>query len=89
MLAPEFTNPLFLKTCCKALKASHKTAFPKGFSGITRLFEFYVQSIEETVAKQKSYSSLEGVVEGALLDFASKLFPGTLNWDVDGSSPGI
>ena len=78
MLAPEFTNPLFLKTCCKALKASHKTAFPKGFNGITRLFEFYVQSIEETVAKQKRYSSLEAVVEGALLDFASKLFPGHL-----------
>ena len=76
MLAPEFTNPLFLKTCCKALKASHKTAFPKGFNGITRLFEFYVQSIEETVAKQKRYSSPEGAVRGALLDFASKLFPG-------------
>ena len=78
MLAPEFTNPLFLKTCCKALKASHKTAFPKGFNGISRLLGFYVQSIEETVAKQKRYSSLEGVVEGALLDFASKLFPGHL-----------
>ena len=78
MLAPEFTNPLFLKTCCKALKASQKTAFPKGFNGITRLFEFYVQSIEETVAKQKRYSSLEGIVEGALLNFASKLFPGHL-----------
>ena len=78
MLAPEFTNPLFLKTCCKALKASQKTAFPKGFNGITRLFEFYVQSIEETVAKQKRYSPLEGVVEGALLDFASELFPGHL-----------
>ena len=76
MLAPEFTNPLFLKTCCKALKASNKTAFPKGFNGITRLFEFYVHSIEETVAKQKRYSSLECVVRGALLDFASKLFPG-------------
>lgn len=78
MLLPEFTNPLFLKTCCKALKASNRTAFPKGFNGITRLFEFYVQSIEETVAKQKRYSSLEGVVEGALLDFAYKLFPGHL-----------
>ena len=78
MLAPEFTNPLFLKTCCKALKASQKTAFPKGFNGITRLFEFYVQSIEETVAKQKPYSPHEGIVEGALLDFASKLFPGHL-----------
>lgn len=78
MLAPEFTNPLFLKTCCKALKASHKTAFPKGFNGITRLFEFYVQSVEKTVAKQKHYSPHEGIVKGALLDFASKLFPGHL-----------
>lgn len=78
MLAPEFTNPLFLKTCCKALKASHETAFPKGFNGITRLFEFYVRSVEETVAKQKRYSPHEGIVEGALLDFASNLFPGLL-----------
>lgn len=78
MLAPEFTNPLFLKTCCKALKASHETAFPEGFNGITRLFEFYLRSIEETVAEQKRYSPHEGIVEGALLNFASKLFPGHL-----------
>ena len=78
MLLPEFTNPLFLKTCCKALKASGQTSFPKGFNGTTRLHDLYVQSIEKTVARQKHYSPSEGVVESALLEFASRLFPGHL-----------
>ena len=78
MLVPEFTNPLFLKTCCKALKANGQTAFPKGFNGTTRLYDLYVQSIEKKVARQKHYLPNEGVVESALLDFASKLFPGRL-----------
>ena len=75
ILAPEFTNPLFLKTCCRALRTNQQTAFPKGFNGITRLFSFYVQSIEEKVAKQKHYTPDERIVECALLDFASRLFP--------------
>ena len=78
MLLPEFTNPLFLKACCKALKTSGQTSFPKGVNGTTRLYDLYVQSIEKTVARQKYYSPSEGVVESALLDFASRLFPGHL-----------
>ena len=78
VLVPEFTNPLFLKTCCKALKANGQTAFPKGFNGTTRLYDFYIQSIEKTVARKKYYFPSERAVENALLDFASKLFPGHL-----------
>lgn len=78
ILVPEFTNPLFLKTCCKALKTSGQTSFPKGFNGTTRLYDLYVQSIEKAVARQKHYLPNEGIVESALLDFASKLFPGHL-----------
>lgn len=78
ILAPEFTNPLFLKTCCRALKASQQTTFPKGFNGITRLFRFYVQSIEETIAIQKHYTPEERIVESALLGFVSEIFPGRL-----------
>ena len=76
ILAPEFTNPLFLKTCCRALKTSKQTTFPKGFNGITRLFRFYVESIEKTIAKQKHFTPEERIVECALLDFASRIFPG-------------
>lgn len=32
-LAPEFTYPLFLKTCCDYLIAEKKTEFPKGLRG--------------------------------------------------------
>ena len=75
MLAPEFTNPLFLKTCCQALKANKQTTFPKGLHGITRLFDFYIQSVEKTVARHKHYTPEEEIVKCALTTFSSKLFP--------------
>ena len=75
MLAPEFTNPLFLKTCCQALKANKQITFPKGLHGITRLFDFYVQSVEKTVARHKHYTPEEEIVKCALTTFSSKLFP--------------
>ena len=75
ILAPEFTNPLFLKTCCQALKANNMTAFPKGLRGVTSLFDFYLQSVEKTVAKRKRYTPEEGIIRQALIAFSSKLFP--------------
>ncbi len=75
ILAPEFTNPLFLKTCCQALKANNMTAFPKGLRGVTSLFDFYLQSVEKTVAKRKRYTPEEGIIKQALSAFSSKLFP--------------
>ena len=75
MLAPEFTNPLFLKTCCQALKASEQTSFPKGLRGITSLFNFYIQSVEKTVARNKRYTPEEKIIKDSLLEFSSELFP--------------
>lgn len=75
ILAPEFTNPLFLKTCCQALKENGMTSFPKGMHGLTRLFDFFLESVEKTVAKRKRYNPSEQIIKTALKDFASKLFP--------------
>ncbi len=75
ILAPEFTNPLFLKTCCQALKANKQTTFPRGLRGITKLFDFYIQSVEKTVAKHKHYTPEEEILKCALTAFSSKLFP--------------
>ncbi|MDQ8180392.1 hypothetical protein [Pelagicoccus sp. SDUM812005] len=75
ILAPEFSNPLFLKTCCKALKSRGETAFPKGLNGITRLFDFFVTSVEANIAKIKGYNPAEAIVRNTLLSFASELFP--------------
>lgn len=75
ILAPEFTNPLFLKTCCRALKANKQTSFPKGLQGITSLFDFYLDSVEQTVARNKRYRPSEQIIKETLIEFASKLFP--------------
>lgn len=77
--APEFTNPLFLKTCCKALKDNGETSFPKGLQGISRLFEFYVSSIERVISIKKRYRPGENVIQQVLESFASKLYPNNLS----------
>ncbi|CAB1277619.1 NACHT domain-containing protein [Candidatus Nitrosacidococcus tergens] len=75
ILAPEFTNPLFLKTCCKALKQKEQSSFPKGLNSITSLFDFYVKSIESAVARKKKFNPQENIVKSTLMDIASKLLP--------------
>jgi hypothetical protein len=72
---PEFSSPLFVKTCCKALKARGETAFPKGLQGIDMLFDFYVNSIEYNISLKKRYLPGETVVRDVLLQFASHLYP--------------
>ncbi len=47
---PEFSNPLFLKTCCEALRSRGESSFPKGMQGTTALFEFYVESLDQRLA---------------------------------------
>ena len=79
ILAPEFTNPLFLKTCCHALKENGMTSFPKGMHGLTQLFDFFLQSVERTVSKRKKYNPSEQIIKTALKDFASQLFPNSFS----------
>lgn len=75
ILAPEFSNPLFLKTCCKALQSRGLTEFPKGLRGISALFEFYIENVEQVISKTKKYHPRERVVETSLYELASQLFP--------------
>lgn len=75
ILAPEFTNPLFLKTCCQSLKQNRQSSFPKGLNSISSLFQFYVDSIERIVGKKKKFNPLEGIVKSRLMVIASKLLP--------------
>ncbi len=79
ILAPEFSNPLFLKTCCKALRRSGQRSFPKGLSGLTQLFQFYLESVESAIAVRKQYIPAEKVVQNALIEFSSVLYPDHLS----------
>ena len=76
--SPEFSNPLFLKTCCKALKLNGYTSFPKGLHGQSKLFNFYLDSIEKIINRKKKYLAGQGVVQNALKHFVQLLYPENL-----------
>lgn len=44
-IAPEFSNPLFLKASALALHKQGKTEFPKGLQGSKEVFSFFIESI--------------------------------------------
>ena len=79
IMAPEFSNPLFVKVCCKALKQKGCDSFPKGLRGLTKIFDFYVKSVEEVINRKKRYLPEENIVEKAINSFVDKLFPNNLS----------
>ena len=46
-LAPEFVNPLFLRSCCNALQREGKTEFPRGLTGTKEIFAFFLASVAQ------------------------------------------
>jgi hypothetical protein len=44
-LAPEFVNPLFLRSACLALQRDGKSEFPRGLTGTKKIFAFYLRSV--------------------------------------------
>ena len=44
-LAPEFVNPLFLRSTCLALRRDVKSEFPRGLTGTKQIFAFYLKSV--------------------------------------------
>ncbi|MGG5787505.1 AVAST type 2 anti-phage system protein Avs2 [Bacillus pretiosus] len=73
--SPEFSNPLFLKTCCKSLKINGLTSFPKGMNGQSQLFDFYLASATKIINRKKRYRPGEEIVRDALNEFVKFIFP--------------
>lgn len=51
LLSPEFSNPLFLKLFCSSLHDAGHTEVPKGLQGITSVFDFYVDTLNDKLSK--------------------------------------
>jgi len=68
ILHPEFQNPLFLKTFCEGLNKSGLTRIPKGYKGLTKIFNFYIDSINKRLSSQNkfNYSSSLNLVRKAI-----------------------
>ncbi|BCJ98460.1 NACHT domain-containing protein [Anaerocolumna chitinilytica] len=79
-LAPEFSNPLFLKITCKTLKDSGFKEFPKGLQGYNNLFGFYLDSIQDVVRRDKGVYRTD-IVRSAVSEMVNKLYPDRL-WGI-------
>lgn len=75
--SPEFSNPLFLKTTCNAIKRVGLREFPKGLHGFNQVFEFYLESLEKKFKQKKSTHSNQ-LVHNAVDALINKLYPDNL-----------
>jgi len=66
ILAPEFTNPLFLQLICEGLKESDEKVFPKGFQGLSKIFNYYIKSVSKKLYKKREEYSRSTLAEDAI-----------------------
>lgn len=66
LLAPEFQNPLFLKTLCAGLKARGECRLPRGVQGITAVFDLYLSAVNKNLASNLGFDPRTRLVQRAL-----------------------
>lgn len=66
LLAPEFQNPLFLKTLCQGLNADNEHRLPRGFHGITTVFNLYLRSANKCLASRLDFNAQQHLIDQAL-----------------------
>ncbi|MFC6100883.1 AVAST type 2 anti-phage system protein Avs2 [Olivibacter domesticus] len=75
ILAPEFTNPLFLQLVCAGVKESGQKAFPKGFLGFSSIFAHYLKAITaKIIPRRPEYKYRTNFVSDAIYKVAEKIF---------------
>ena len=73
LLAPEFTNPLFLKLYCEGLKDMGLSAPSEGETHVTDVFEHYLKSKAARIAGQLELDPRAQPVQGAIHAFCEAL----------------
>ena len=68
---PGFRNPLFLKTVCEGLHGNGETRLPGGFRGITSVFDFYLNAVNEDLSKGLDYNRNDNLARAAVNRIAS------------------
>jgi hypothetical protein len=80
LLAPEFQNPLFLKTLCQGLNEQGQQRLPRGFHGISAVFNLYLDAINARLAQQLGYDPRTPLVRRAVDAFAAALIDANERW---------
>ncbi|AGS20882.1 hypothetical protein REMIM1_CH01038 [Rhizobium etli bv. mimosae str. Mim1] len=55
-LAPEFINPLFLRSVCVSLERDGKSEFPSGLTGTKKILKYYLESMGRNIQANESSS---------------------------------
>ena len=66
ILQPEFANPLLLKMVCEGLQTRGERRFPRGFRGVTAIFDRYIDDANNRLAKSLDYNPNDNLVRQAL-----------------------
>ena len=82
ILQPEFSTPLFLKTLCEGLQESGERRIPRGFHGITAVFDLYLKAINARLAEPEAldYDYRDNLVRQALERIAERMSEDETRW---------
>lgn len=80
ILQPEFRNPLFLKTLCRGLRDSGQRRLPRGFHGITTVFDLFLQAINKRLSDSLGFNPRDELVREALEKIAEHLIKTGKRW---------
>ena len=80
LLAPEFQNPLFLKTLCRGLNAKGERRLPRGFLGITAVFDLYLSAVNKRLASSLDFDSRIPLVRKAVEAVAEAILDSGESW---------
>lgn len=73
LLAPEFRNPLYLKTLCIGLTASAQKRLPRGFHGVVSAFGMYLTGVNTRLAKELDFNGRQNLAKKALESLARRM----------------
>lgn len=75
LLAPEFSNPLFLQLICQGVKDAGLKKFPQGFQGVSALFDRYLKAIiNNLIRRREEYRLRDHVIKSAIYKMAEVCF---------------
>jgi len=66
IIAPEFTNPLFLQMVCIGVANSQEKSFPVGFHGMQEVFDFYIDAVNKKLLLKAEYANRHLLVAEAI-----------------------
>lgn len=80
LLAPEFQNPLFLKTLCRGLQAQGESRLPRGYQGITAVFDLWLSAVNDRLATNLGFDPRTSLARRALEAFAEAILDSGEPW---------